>query len=44
MRLLGDLAPMDLYIIDDIINTRDNVVIEGDDRALTLILGLENLI
>lgn len=40
--VLGELSPMDIYIIDDIINTRDNVVIEGDNRALTLIRGLKS--
>lgn len=39
--IMGELSPMDLYIIDDIINTRDDVVIEGDNRAVTLILGLK---
>lgn len=39
--IMGELSPMDLYIIDDIIKTRDDVVIEGDNnRVITLLTGL----
>lgn len=35
------LSPIDICNIENIIKTRDNVVIEGDNRAVTLILGLK---
>lgn len=39
--VMGELSPMDICIIVDIINTRDDVVIEGDNsKVITLLTGL----